>query len=78
MVTPLAFLVAYVTTARPYDEKNLPNDEPPHRNYCSHEAVSYLVDFFVFSIVGDAGVLEFELAIDLALGTLTEALTQRR
>lgn len=52
--------------------------KPPHRNYCSHEAVSYLVDFFVFSIVGDAGVLELELTVDPALGTLTEALTQRR
>ena len=72
MVTPLAFLVKYVTTARPYDKK------PPHRNYCSREAVSYLVDFFVFSIVGDAGVLKLELTVDLALGTLTEALTQRR
>lgn len=57
--------------ARPYDKK------PPHRNCCSHEAVSYLVDFFVFSIVGDAGVLKLELTVDLALGTLTEAITQR-
>lgn len=67
MVTPLAFLVAYVTTARPYDEKTAPIG-----------AVSYLVDFFVFSIVGDAGVLELKLTVDLTLGTLTEALTQRR
>ena len=26
----------------------------------------------------DAGVLELELTVDLALGTLTEAITQRR
>lgn len=67
MVTPLAFLVRYVTTARPYDEKNRPIG-----------AVSYLVDFFVFSIVGNTGVLKLELAVDLTLGTLTEAITQRR